>query len=209
MSLSAGERMLDKFGMENLELTESSGSKKPVEAQIRILSVERDRLDVEIKRFREIVLHPTKYEHRYFVSLKDARKKIQTEIRRIRRFERRKDDKELHESLNIMTKAELKDWRVLSHKLDNIELNLQHLQQKLSELHGYSKFEGLHDRVKEETIALESKIQYYRASMNEVQSIVTKHYYRDKMVADQERQKQNSFSSTTECKTSKLEEVTV
>jgi hypothetical protein len=39
--------------------------------------------------------------------------------------------------------------------------------------------------------------------MNEIQSIVTKHYYRDKTIADQERQKQNSiFSSTTECKTS-------
>jgi hypothetical protein len=211
MRQSAGKtnKMLEKFGIVSLSLFNRQGQKLPVEEQILLLGTERNRLDVEIKRFREETLEPTKTEHRYFVALKDARKKIQIELRRIRRFERKKDDKELHEDLGIMTKQELKDWRVLSHKLNNIELNLSQIFEKLTELRAYSRFSGLLERLQMESDNLKKDISYYRLSVDEIENITTKHYYRDKVAADEERQRLHQQieqqSSTTECVTAKAE----
>ena len=194
------------FGLKKVEVYEPSGQKKSIPEQIRLLSQERDRLDIEIKTFREKVLSPTKTEHRYFVQLKEERKKLQIEIRRVRRFERRTADQLLHEQLNIMTKAELKQWRIMSHKLFNIEQNIESILGQISLLRKTSKFEGLLHRVQQETTTLNTQIQYYRASTNEVQSIVTKHFYRDKTKADEAR---IQSSPTTECKPSDKEDVTV
>ena len=193
------------FGLKKVELCEPSGQKKPIPEQIRLLSVERDRLDVDIKTFREKVLHPTKTEHHYFVQLKEERKKLQIEIRRIRRFERKKADQALHEQLNIMTKAELKQWRVMSHKLFNIEQNIESILGQISILRKTSKFEGLLERMQQETTTLTTQIQFYRASTNEVQSIVTKHFYRDKTKADEAR---IQTSSTTGSEPSDKEDIT-
>lgn len=189
--------MLQKFGIETLELCEPSGRKKPVDEQTKILSAERDRLDEEIRRFRTEVLEPSRAERRYFNNVKDARKKLQMEVRRVRRFDRKQKDKLLHENLNIMTKTELKQWRVLSHKLKNLQLNLSQIQENLVELKETTKFSGLHQRLTFETETLVIALQHYHLTMEEIQMIVTKHYYKDKLKADEERERILEQSSTT------------
>jgi hypothetical protein len=179
MSQSVGNiKMLSKFGYKTLELEFSDGNKKPVDQVIQICSLERDRLDSAIKYFREHVPTPTRIERRYFNSLREERKKLQHEIKKVRKAERVRKDKELHEMLNVMTKDELKDWRVLSHKLYNAERNLDSIQEGLTNLN-YSKFVALRDRLRKETEDLQLNVNLYKVTMKEIQDIMTRNYYRD------------------------------
>ena len=81
--------------------------------------------------------------------------------------------------------------------------NLEHIGQQIAILNE-TRFTGLHNRVKDETDVLSNAVLVYQGAMTEVQGIITKHYYRDKEVADKAR-----VSSTTERETSMIEEVTV
>ena len=185
MSQSDG-KMLVKFGYKSLELKYEDGNQKPPQDIILICSKERDRLDEAIKYFREHVPSPTSYERRYFNNLREERKKLQHEIKKVRKFERVKKEKELHEMLSVMTKDELKDWRVLSHKLYNIERNFQDIQKGLTELN-YSKFSALRDRLREETEKVDHYLQLYKVVMKEIQDIMTKNYYRDLNIVNEHK----------------------
>jgi hypothetical protein len=183
---------IDRF---KIDLCDATGKKKPQLEQIQILTNQMEALDKEISNFRKTVLTPTKPEHRYFVGLKDLRKKSSMEKRRIRRLMRREKDQALHEQLNIMTKAEMKAWRVISHKHFNIEQNLENIESKITDLKEFSKFTGLLERVIEETKIFKEKVQAYRTAIDEVENIITKHYYRDKQIADEARSKTSSETS--------------
>ncbi len=149
------------------------------DSTIQDLASERDKLDAEIKKFRETVLHPTRQERRSFVKLKELRKKLQHEIRVRRRKERRAKEKALHESLNAMTKDEMKEWRVLTHKIHNIELNFLSIQNKIKELMLYTKFNNLCMTLEELSETFSNQLQYYKSKVNDIENVVTKQYYRD------------------------------
>ena len=195
MGQSVGDKKMLTIERFKVDLYNSSGGKKPQLEQIQILTDQMDLLDKEIKNFRETVKIPTKPEHRYFVQLKELRKKSSMEKRRIRRLMRREKDQALHESLNIMTKAEMKDWRVISHKHFNIEQNLENIESKIGDLKTTTKFVGLLDRIIEETKTFKEKVLIYRAAIDEVENIITKHYYRDKQIADEARSKTSPETS--------------
>ncbi len=193
MSQSAG-KMLEKFGFKHLKTIHSNFDQKSSQEIIQICSQERDKLDNTIKWFRENNKTPSKFEHRYFNNLKEERKKLQHEIRKLRRFDRRQKEKKLHEKLNVMTKDELKDWRVLSHKLHNIELNFQSIQEILNNLE-YSKFNMLRDQLKEETYKLSLYIDLYKKVMQDTQNTITKNYYKDLDIVNQHK----ALTSETIC----------
>lgn len=201
MSQSAG-KMLEKFGLKHLKSIHLDFAQKSSQEIILLCSQERDKLDEAIKWFRENNKTPSKFEHRYFNNLKEERKKLQHEVRKLRRFERRKKEKELHEKLSVMTKEELKDWRVLSHKLYNIERNFESIQEGINNLE-YSKFEVLRSNLKEETNKLNLHINSYKEIMQQIQNVVTKEYYKDLNIVNQYK-----ASTTPEaiCQTSKEDE---
>jgi len=185
MSQSAS-KMLEKFGLKFLKLIYSGLHDKPTEEVIKICGDERDRIDSAIKFFRERVEKPSKIERRYFNSLKEERTKLQHEIRIVRRASRRRKEKELHEKLDAMTKNELKDWRVMSHKLHNMYRNLDSIHQKLKEL-DYSRFQNQRDKLVEETNQLNQHLDSYKVIMHEIQDIMTKNYYEDLNTVNQHK----------------------
>lgn len=186
---------------------------KPLPECIRLFGAWRDKLDVEIKVFREkfkvaegaVPLKATREEHRYFVDLKDKRKKLQHEVKTIRRKLRREHDQKLHQEHQIMTKQELKEWRVITHKHYNARRNFDSMVATLHHLKTYSKYEGLLTRLTEEFPPLLAAFDSTGKTLQEVEVIITKQFYKEKEILQQHIQ----LSSTTERGTPGTGDVTV
>ena len=157
----------------------------------------RDELDKEIKKFREIVLTPTKEDHRLFIKMKDERKKLQHIIKGIRKKQRKEKEKALHEQLEVLTKEELKRWRVVSHKLNNIKINLIQVQTLITELSNNTKFQNLVGSLRETTNTFYDKFFEYQQVINDIENVVTKQFYRDKKIVENYKQISTPISSET------------
>jgi hypothetical protein len=159
------------------------------DTSVEDLCNKRDELDKEIKKFRESVLHPTKVEHKLFIQMKGERKKLQHIIKGIRKKEREKREKSLYEFLNVMPKDELKQWRVITHKANNIKTNLLQIQSIITELGNNTKFQNLSLSLRDITNVFYEQFFEYQQKLIDVENVVTKQFYRDKMVVDEHKSK--------------------
>jgi sucrose-6-phosphate hydrolase SacC (GH32 family) len=151
---------------------------------LETLCKKRNELDKEINKFREKVLTPTKVEHALFIKMKDERKKLQHIIKSIKKKERNKKEKALYEMLKVLSKDELKRWRVISHKSENIKANLIQIQSSITELSNNTKYQSLVDTLRDSTNVFYDQFSNYHKIVYDVENVITKQFYRDKKVVE-------------------------